>query len=96
MPTLAPADAAPRVAELSAPGAFRGCIINAGNIGKSNDDLVAMGMRRIPTISSSIWEGASLCRHTSGAAHPAGRTSHGRADMRTGVLKTAYTNCLRK
>ena len=41
-PTLAPADAAPREAELSTPGASQGYIINAENIGKSSDELVAM------------------------------------------------------
>jgi hypothetical protein len=40
--TLAPAEAAPGVAELNVPGAFRGCVIKAENIGQSSDDLVAM------------------------------------------------------
>ena len=39
--TLAPAEAAPCVAELNAPGAFRGRIINAESIGQSSDDLAA-------------------------------------------------------
>jgi hypothetical protein len=37
--TLAPAEAAPCVAELNAPGAFRGRIIKAENSGQSSDDL---------------------------------------------------------
>jgi len=40
--TLAPADAAPREAELSTPGASQGYIINAENIGENSDDLAAM------------------------------------------------------
>jgi len=37
--TLAPAEAAPCVAELNVPGAFRGRIIQAESIGQSSDDL---------------------------------------------------------
>jgi len=40
--TLAPAEAAPCVAELNAPGAFRGRIINAESIGLSSDEPVAV------------------------------------------------------
>jgi len=39
--TLAPAEAAPGVAELNVPGAFRGRIIKAENIGQSSDGLGA-------------------------------------------------------
>ena len=38
--TLAPAEAAPGVAELNVPGAFRGRVIEAESIGQSGDDLM--------------------------------------------------------